>query len=191
MDRWYEAPWIRDLVLSYISTPTLTSSSSAVSTKGTRTTRNHKHYGKIKAVQVIGYNSTLRCFLISDQQHSIFLYLINHLHTNLTTDHQTLHQLKYSQVQIKQFHVSTVIQAAGDRLPKDFITNRVSFPIALQCSDISYLGAPQLQVIGHPIDINRDEQINSKSIEWFVLFSNILSTHKEPIPRRGCLAQYR
>lgn len=113
---------------------------------------------KGKVVQVLYGNDSVRCVQVSDKERSITVMLTQNCIDKL---HQkdpefTLSSCRNCIVKIETWHLSTIIQTAGDRDVARFRDLNISFPFALQCSKLIMLGATDCTRIGDPEDINRD-----------------------------------
>ena len=111
-----------------------------------------------KMVQVVSYNVQLSSLVVSDKEHMIRVFLTKKCMEEVSEQH-SLASLKYSQVKIANFHFSTVLQSAGHFDLALLQSQKVIFPLAIQCAKLTYMGGNDIELIGEPVDVNRDPRI--------------------------------
>ena len=185
MAKSMSSQWIRSTILDILRDSETTDpaggpnrpSSSSSAHQQTRLKLN-----KSRVVQVTRANDSVRFFDISDKEVTITVMLTGTCYNNFLNMHQgaTLASLKNSLVKLEDWHVSTVMQSAGNRDVSKFSNLHISFPLSLQCAAFTWLGAHDCNLIGEPRDINRD-----------VLVREILSKHTySSLTNRLCSRQF-
>ena len=116
---------------------------------------------RAKVVQVLRSNDSIRCLEVSDKESSIAVMLTEACYKQLFEKDPdfTLSSYRNCVVKLQTWHLSSVIQTAGDRNINQFGNLDISFPFALQCSKCSLLGAGDCTRMGEPLDVNRDPAV--------------------------------
>jgi hypothetical protein len=119
--------------------------------------------------------------VISDKENTIHVFLTKKCFDELT-DQYPLDSLKYSQVKIDKFHFSTVIQAGGHHDMRILQDMKISFPFALQCSKLTYMGANDCTLIGEPVDLNSHISTRNmiRSVETYIAMAKKLVNRQFP-----------
>lgn len=146
MSRSIHKSWIRNLVEELLASPVPDSICSKL-----KTTR---------CVQIISCNEESRCITISDTDYSVQAFLTVECFEGLV-ELYSIDTLKYSQVNLVNFCFTTVTQVAGNQDMKKLMSLPVTFPLALHCFKIDYLGASDCNVIGSPTPLNACSNITT------------------------------
>lgn len=144
MSRSIHKPWIKDLVAELLSSPPPDNIISKL--KQTR------------CVQILSCTEESRCITISDTDLCVQAFLTAECFQGLV-ELYSMDTLKYSQVNLVNFCFSTVTQAAGNQDMKKLTSMNVTFPLALHCFKIDYLGASDCNVIGNPTSLNASRSV--------------------------------
>ena len=126
-------------------------------------------------VQVVGVNERLHCLEVSDQQHSMALFLPASHHTlNLVSLRNSLIRIEKAQISTSYHHISIDLLNTSDiflstqiKLGAPVYTSSSSsrhsyIPaqgLALSCQSLKVFGCEDLLVMGDPIDINADREV--------------------------------
>jgi hypothetical protein len=113
-----------------------------------------RHRKRPRTVQVFDIDESSGTLLINDKDHFVSVMLTPECISSLKLEHGTLLILKHTIVRIDDFHMSTTTSSANGR-----DTSMVSVPLTIQCGSVTHLGASGLDVIGDPIDLNKDQHV--------------------------------
>lgn len=91
-----------------------------------------------RIVQVMNCHEDTKSMMISDTEYYIHVFLNKECFEQLLNLY-TVESLKYSQVKLSQYFLSTVVQSTGFALHK-LSMNKITLPLAIVCSKITYLG---------------------------------------------------
>lgn len=131
------SPWIQSMVKALLGTENHDNQSLSI-------------LGKGKVVQVVGINTNFNFITVSDKANSISVFLTPQcVDTIENINNYSIADLKYCQVRIEQYHLSTVAQCAS-HMDLGLISKHVTFPFAFQCAKLTYLGANDCDVVGSP-----------------------------------------
>ncbi len=173
MARSMPAPWLFATVSDI-----LTSEEDAI------VPRNHKNILAPRVVQVIGFNEKTKSIVINDKELSVNVFLTNACYEDICEQY-SLQNLKYSQVKLEKYHISTVLQCGSQYELQTLHSQGVSFPLTLQCSKLSYLGANDCAIIGEPKDINKDRRVGNMILQTkYIDMVKRLVAKQFPIPNR-------
>ncbi|KAJ1419174.1 hypothetical protein B484DRAFT_481533 [Ochromonadaceae sp. CCMP2298] len=134
-------PWIRQYIMNLISEQ----SPADYSTQAPRGKLPHQ---LLRYVQILSYNEETRSIVVSDSELYIHAFLSRECFDELVSQH-SISSLKFSQLALQEWCLSTVAQAAGNRTKEQLQSLHVFFPIALHCFKVSFLRAGKAQM-GRP-----------------------------------------
>lgn len=156
MARSLNKPWLKDLITE-ILTPCNDNDLLDKKKDAINNILNSK-----RTVQIIGVCSTSHVIFISDRTNSISLFLTPSCYDDITEE-RSLESMKFGQATVSNFHLTTVVQTAGNVDLRSFAPGRcsVSFPLAIQCNELQYLGGDDCAIMGNPRDINKDDRIRA------------------------------
>jgi hypothetical protein len=141
MSRLLPAPWLQGLALGLVE-----SKRGGIAKKI-----------RPRTVQVIKSNDSDNGILtINDKEHYVSVMLTPECLEAVKLAQGDLSSLNHSLVKLEQYHLSTVVWSANGR---DFSRTGVSLPFAIQCNELTYLGANDCDVIGEPKDLNKDPRV--------------------------------
>lgn len=107
---------------------------------------------KPRTVQAIYFNSKLNFLVVSDTKHSIPVFLTSICAFEFKNS--ICGELINCFVQLDDFHFSTVLQNCSSR-PVDILRNEgITFPFAIQCSKLTFLGNNDITLASDYSDIN-------------------------------------
>jgi hypothetical protein len=114
---------------------------------------------------------------VNDKENYISVMLTEECIENLKEENVELSSLKHCIVKLEKYHISTAIQAAGDRDVSKFSHVGVSLPLTIQCSKLTFLGASDCDVIGDPVDLNKDARVRAvlSQIQFWTLAERLAS----------------
>jgi hypothetical protein len=109
-----------------------------------------------RCVQIIGINIDLKSITISDTEVYLHTFLTKDCFDELLTQY-SVDVLKYSQVNLMQFCLSTVVQVSGNR---DFqmLKTSLPLPLAFHCFKLTYLGGSECNIIGNPTSVHASKK---------------------------------
>ena len=137
------APWIKKKVTSILGEPFAN--------------RHRVVTHQAKIVQVIDANASVGTIWVSDKNNSVAVMLTPDCVTELMKQHCNLSDIKYSFVKLVSYHFSTPIQGVNFDDEKKFLSQNITFPLVIQCSQLDPVGGYDCAVLGNPCDINKDE----------------------------------
>jgi hypothetical protein len=144
MSRSLSAPWIESFVLELLQCP------DAGVQPPARPNRT---------VQVIGTINEMHCLLLSDTQHCIHAFLTRECFEEMLGD-RLVGDLKYSQVTLCWYCLSTVAQVASQQNFDLIQANKVVVPLALQCTKMSWLGGGDVEItMCNPSAVNNTPRV--------------------------------
>ena len=174
------APWLRTTTLELLSDKVVV----VANNKNNRNKSFANH--RTRVVQVISTNADLELIGINDKFNHVTVMLTRECLEDLAEKGIQLSELKNTLVKLETYHFSTTIQCGGHRDERKFVQNHVSLPLALQCSKLSLLGADDCEILGEPVDINRDALVR----ECFSKLQFITMTQRlaaKQFPEQGVL----
>lgn len=132
------SPWIKDTILSLLGD------------------NQSPPFSVSKICQVVCTHQAHRSVVISDSQHSIPL-LLTHGAIDLLKNEEgmTIPEIKDGLIRIEGFHITTLFHGAADRDLAKCAASKLSFPFAIQCTKIVYMGGCDITTIGNPEDVNK------------------------------------
>jgi hypothetical protein len=118
---------------------------------------------KPRVVQVVRGNDEARMLEVSDKESTIVVMLTEKCCATFTRMHSNMRlaSLRNFIVKLDEWHVSTVMQAAGDREMTKIRDLKISFPLSLQCRRLTLLGASDVTLAGEPLDVNRSRAVRA------------------------------
>ena len=144
MARSLSQPWLKDFVVELLSVAK--EDDNHMRRKQALALLNEK-----RTVQIIRVYNEARLIVISDRHHSMSVFLT----PGCYDEERSLESMKFGQATISAFHLSTVVQTGAHAEMQVLSTKyRVQFPLALQCTKISYLGGDDCAIMGQPRDIH-------------------------------------
>lgn len=140
-------PWLKPILQELLADGTL----------GRRRTTNHKH----RSVQAIKSNEDFRYLIINDTDHYATLFLTPNCIEDMAQKEVTIMDLKNTVIKLEKYHFTTIIASVGSRDESKYQSLGISFPVAIQCDKLSLLGGDDVEVMGAPHDLNRDDDIKN------------------------------
>jgi hypothetical protein len=112
-----------------------------------------------RAVQVVSAYDNINCIVINDKKHKIAVALSPDCINRFRESHheQSIVSLQNSIIKLEKWHFSTVVQCYGNHYGA--VAKILTFPLIVNCSQMSSLGAYDCCVIGSPSDINSDASV--------------------------------
>lgn len=147
MSRTMSAPWLRSTLLDLLAEPKDKPKKKKACKRNSR------------SVQVIRVLEHLKLLVVNDKENSVTVMPTKDCLDDLETKQISLKDLNYSIIQLHKYHFSTAIHSCGFRDENLFQSNKITLPIALQCSKLTMLGANDRDVIGTPRDLNKDPEV--------------------------------
>ena len=146
MSRSLPQPWLRTTAVELLSA-------------NGKSFPNHRP----RAVQVIRTNEQLEFIVINDKEHFVTVFLTAECLRDLREQQGIvrLTDLKNSVIKLENFHFSSTVQSGGNRDVSKFDDHHVSCPFALQCSKLVVMGGDDCDVMGNPVDLNKDKSIRT------------------------------
>ena len=122
--------------------------------------------GRARIVQVIRGSDDLSVLVVSDKLHTITLMptreCLDEFHK--ANPRKTLDSMGRAVIKLEKWHYSSLFLSAGSRSVKNLLSRGYTRPLVVQSAKISLMGAHDISVIGSPIDINADIEINKSVI---------------------------
>lgn len=142
-------PWIKPVVLYMVDL------------NGEYNAKFEKQYLGSKTVQVTKVFKDMNALEVSDRYSSVIVSVsdscINYLKTQ--DAFKTLPALRNAVIQIKDWHVSTVVQCINMKHIRKGIDGGMTFPIAIRCDKIELLGGDDCVIFGEPSAINQNKDV--------------------------------
>ena len=147
MSKSLPIPWLRNTALELLSI-------------NGKSFPNHRP----RAVQVIRTNEQLEFIVINDKENYVTVFLTAECLKDLREQQGIvrLTDLKNSVIKLEKFHFSSTLQSGGNRDVSKFDDHHVSHPFALQCSKLVVMGGDDCDVMGNPVDLNKDKNIRKE-----------------------------
>ena len=165
---------------------TITTSTSTNYHKNKSNNINKNYISRI--VQVMSCNEEARCMLISDTEYCIHIFFKKDIFESILNDYN-IDSLKYSLIKISNYHLSTVIQSSGNVDIKKLQQLKVTYPLSIFCSKITYLGASECEIINRPTSLNLSHTI-ILILRKYEYYNLIKKLGDEQFPREGCLPSW-
>ena len=143
-------PWIQETILKLLDRP------------GEKAVGERGFTFLAKTVQVTSCSLPTQSIVVSDMEHSICVFLTKKCIAGLAQQQQSLPDLKYCCITLKQYHVSTTVTAGAAQADFKAVTTLCSVPFVLICDRMSYLGGFDLAIMGDPSDINKIERVRKQ-----------------------------
>ena len=117
-----------------------------------------------RAVQVIRTNEQLEFIVINDKENCLTVFLTAECLKDLREQQGIvrLTDLKNSVIKLENFHFSSTVQSGGNRDVSKFDDHNVSYPFALQCNKLVVMGGDDCDIMGNPVDLNKDKNIRKE-----------------------------
>ena len=161
----------------------------------TRSSNHHKNVSDIvnknyipRIVQVMSCNEEARCMLISDTEYCIHVFFKKDIFESILNDYN-IDSLKYSLIKISNYHLSTVIQSSGNIDIKKLQQLKVTYPLSIFCSKITFLGASECEIINRPTALNLSHAIRM-ILRKYEYYNLVMKLGYEQFPREGCLPSW-
>lgn len=155
-------PWIKDTIQNIIKETVVENNNGKYTMTNEYSDNTSYPYisCECRQVQVLKVYNSLNALTISDRNHMITIFLTTICAEELKNQYLSLDQFKNSIIQLKEYHVSTVLQCASSRdLNEITQVAKISLPFCIQCSSMTFLGNRDISEIGDPTDINKDIDI--------------------------------
>ena len=114
---------------------------------------------KSKTVQVIQSNEEFKFLTINDKKNYFTVFLTSDCIDNMVANEITFAGLKHTLIKLNTYHFSTIVANIGSRDERKFHSLGISYPLALQCDNLMYLGGDDSDTIGEPRDLNKDNDV--------------------------------
>jgi hypothetical protein len=144
-----------------------------------------KNYTRLpsKTVQVIKVNEEMSFLVVNDSENTIPVMLTQKCVQKLRASGEVdeLGDLRYTVVTLEKYFYSSTIQSGGPRDTGRLMKLGVSLPLALQCDEITMQGGDGCDIMGEPVDVNKDERVRSViSRLQFITMTQRLATKQFP-----------
>lgn len=160
MAKSMSAPWLESTLVELIAADAAIDDFDDNVSVGSKAAAHRKYQHVPKVVQVLSCNPALRILEVSDSQHTINVFYPAKCGCVSVVDDVGASQLKHSMIKLKNYHVTTTVIAAGDR-EQDKIAGKISFPFAILCKDLQYIGGHDLEKLNNPTSVNSSAQVKS------------------------------
>lgn len=175
MSKTMSQPWLKLGLLDYLA-------------EGTLGRRNNARQ-KSKTVQVIQSNEEFKFLTINDKNNYFTVFLTSNCIDDMTEKEITFARLKHTLIKLNTYHFSTIVANIGSRDEKKFRSLGISYPLALQCDNLMYLGGDDSDTIGEPRDLNKDDDVAIVYTNLgYVIMAQRLAVKQ--FPTRGALPNY-
>ena len=123
---------------------------------------DRKSFNKLRPnyVQVLSANDVDRFLIASDGCNTMTVMLTSECIAQLaSTDNYRVSDLRQCVVRLEKYHFSTCIKNCATRDEEKFADQKITFPVVIQCSQIKYIGAFGIDILGSPTDLNSDPEV--------------------------------